>query len=888
MTINHVTPSLDELASEDPVIRILADAVRAGRGKPLDQAVRDVKAAGVPAEKVDEAAEQIRALARLVQTAEEPRAVTEDGLESWYPGSREDDRFWPVLAGRLARDGWSDDALDDLDRSSSKIVAHLADPHGERFDRRGLVLGYVQSGKTTNFTAVAAKAADAGYHLVIVLSGIHDGLRAQTQDRLNEQLRDLNPGFWQLLTDEDDFRAGAFQVEAMLAAHANQKVLAVVKKNAARLRALKKWLKGAHPDTLARTPVLVIDDEADQASINTAKDRDRATRINRLIREVLELLPRSSYVGYTATPFANILIDPTDPQDLYPRHFIVDLPRSAEYVGPETIFGREPLEFDPDGGGAEEGEDMIRPIEDDELGDLKPKGAADRWDFRPHITPSLEVAIQWFLLSTAARRARAIGNKHATMLVHTSQFTVVHSAMRDVIAAFVRRLAERLAHNDGVLLEELEAIWVQETDRVPASDFGLWPVSWDQVRSYLPQVAHDIEVIADNSASDTKLDYPDDGARAVIAVGGNKLSRGLTLEGLSVSFFVRSASAYDTLLQMGRWFGYRHGYADLTRIWLTDEMRGWFHHLATVEQEIRYDIERYERQHVTPLAFAPRIRTHPSLSVTAASKMRDAVRAEMSFSGRRVQTILFNHRDRGWLTNNLEAGRDLVAAARTSSAPVEIRAGVTALRSIPSARILDFLDRYRVHENSKDLQPGLVRRYIEREQAEGRLTHFTVVIFGRPTVDEELGLIELGLDHPLALINRARLNRIGIDYADIKALMSKSDRAVDLEITSADLNEMKADQIAGLRNPAPGGIGDGSGLAALYPVAKNSRPIRSAEKRTRVPLDAVEHVLGLGLVFPTSPTDSGIEYYTADVGAVVEAPAEEDEPQEDDPDAEAA
>ena len=143
----------------------------------------------------------------------------------------------------------------------------------------------------------------------------------------------------------------------------------------------------------------------------------------------------------------------------------------------------------------------------------------------------------------------------------------------------------------------------------------------------------------------------------IIAVGGNTLSRGLTLEGLSVSFFVRTASAYDTLLQMGRWFGYRSGYADLTRIWMTDEMREWFHHLATVEQEIRYDIERYETQHVTPDQFGVRIRTHPE--ARDHRRRQDAatrVRADASYSGRRLQTILFNHRDADWLDRNIEAG----------------------------------------------------------------------------------------------------------------------------------------------------------------------------------------------------------------------------------------
>ena len=211
----------------------------------------------------------------------------------------------------------------------------------------------------------------------------------------------------------------------------------------------------------------------------------------------------------------------------------------------------------------------------------------------------------------------------------------------------------------------MEDLWTTESERVPSADFDLEPVAWDDVVALLPVVAESAEVITDNSRTpkDERLNFDDANPRVIIAVGGNTLSRGLTLEGLAVSFFVRTASAYDTLLQMGRWFGYRSGYADLTRLWLTDEMREWFHHLATVEQEIRFDVERFETAHLTPEQLGVRIRTHPKLAITAAAKMQHARTADASYSGRRLQTILFNHRDRGWLEQNVEAGRHLVVAS---------------------------------------------------------------------------------------------------------------------------------------------------------------------------------------------------------------------------------
>ena len=252
-------------------------------------------------------------------------------------------------------------------------------------------------------------------------------------------------------------------------------------------------------------------------------------------------------------------------------------------------------------------------------------------------------------------------------------------------------------------------------------DFGLEPVAWEDIAPVLPQVAEEVVVITDNSRSLERLHFDDEHPRVIVAVGGNTLSRGLTLEGLSVSFFVRSASAYDTLLQMGRWFGYRAGYADVTRIWITDEMREWFHQLATVEEEIRYDIERYETEHVRPEEVGVRIRTHPKLAITAAAKMRTATRAQASYSGRRIQTILFNHHDSAWLENNLAAARALVETADPGTRRT-VRSGITVTRPVSSDSILEFLDSYLFHENSRDLDGELISQYIRGRLKDGELT----------------------------------------------------------------------------------------------------------------------------------------------------------------------
>lgn len=876
---------LDTLSAENPVIRQLARILRDSRATDLEKAVREICEMGVDPEKVEAAAAQIRELNDQIQNAQVPRAVVAGNIESWYPGPRAEDKNWSALVRILTDEGWDTDMLKALDDSSTKVVAHLPNPAGEGvYQCRGLVLGYVQSGKTTNFTAVIAKAADAGYRFFIVLSGIHDALRQQTQDRLNEQLWEPNPDVWNRLTDEGDFRPTA-NVDALLA-NQQQRVLAIVKKNGPRLRALRRWLFEARPDLLADCPVLIIDDEADQASVNTAKPDRQPTRINGLIRDIVNKIPRTAYVGYTATPFANVLIDPKEYADLFPRDFIVDLPRPVVYLGPEAIFGREQLDFDADDVG-DDGHDFVRSVPDNEIEGLRPKGAAKRHEFEPEVTTSLEAALRYFLLSTAARRVRAKGNRHATALIHTSQHIDVHERTAAVIKAHLRNLDARIAGADAPLLDDLETQWREECERVLADDFALDPVAWADVKAVLPDVAAAAEVITDNSRSLERLSFDDSNPRVIVAVGGNTLSRGLTLEGLSVSFFVRTASAYDTLLQMGRWFGYRNGYADLTRIWMTDEMRGWFHHLATVEQEIRNDVARFETGHETPEQLGVRIRTHPKLAITAAAKMQAARRASASYSGRRIQTILFDHLDRDWLSGNIEAGRALIESCAAAPRRVTSR-GITVIGPIDSDLVIGFLSAYKFHENSRDLDSALISRYILSRREEHELGRFNVAIMDRRTESEYLGEMDLGLGEQTRCINRSRLDVVGgSTYADIKALMSRNDRVIDLDLPPEDIGaQVSYGRLAQLRNPvAQGGLGDGSGLLLLYPVSKDSKPVRGSLK-TRKPLAATEHVLGVGLVFPESRSQTaGVEYVTADVASMrvdVESPDDADEPLEQD------
>ncbi|MEU7865317.1 Z1 domain-containing protein [Dactylosporangium sp. NPDC049140] len=785
-----------------------------------------------------------------IKELDEPRSVVLNNRFTWYTGPRKDDRCWPALENLLRRDGWKDDPLKVLDDASTKVVALLSHPREAVFSVRGLVVGYVQSGKTTNFTSVLAKAADRGYKLFIVLAGIHNGLRRQTQLRLEEQLVKPNPGLWHQLTDPDrDFTPPA-NAASYFSSSNRQYVLCVVKKNPAVLRKFNKWLDSAR-SYLSDCPAIIVDDEADQATVATRT-------INPLIRDVLTRLPKACYVGYTATPFANLLIDPSA-KDLYPEHFVVNLPRPVGYFGPEVIFGRDVQEYE-DPSEVPDGHDMIRDVSPDDVDLVRPaKGEKDT--FVPDIPDSLRTAVRYFCLATAARRARGSGNPHSTMLIHTSVSTGVHQAFKAPLRAVVSDVVAAL--DDPTAVEELRALWKSETMRVPAQELDEEPVEFEALLAHLPAVLKECRVVIDNSTSTDRLDY-EKGRVVAIAVGGNTLSRGLTLEGLCVSYFVRSVSAYDTLLQMGRWFGFRNGYADLPRIWMTEELRDWFRHLASVEAEMRRDIDVYMTEDKTPRDFAVRIRTHPALLVTAAAKMKSAVKAAAAYGGQRVQTRFFHSDDLDWLRGNQQAARRLVRRAVAAGARTEIRTAEDriVLFEVDYDLVLDFLKEYAFHERSQECDATLLANYIGKRADSGdrALRRWNLALIGNPDGPAE-SAFEYAPGVSVRRVNRAKL--VNAQVPDIKTLMSRPDAAADLSVPGGSKKELSEKEIKDLRR----GQMPKTGLLTLYAIDKTSTPPERS-KKLRVPLNAKDHVIGVGLVFPLpAGSDSSVEweYVSADL-----------------------
>ncbi len=798
----------------------------------------------------------------------------------WYFGPRPTDLHWPALKAFLLNDKkWPEADVSGIDDASNEVVSLLEnprDPANPQFSCRGLVVGHVQSGKTANMTAVIAKALDAGYDTVIVLAGLTNKLRYQTQQRLHEDLVKRNPLNWQVLTPNDmdrDFRApphGGFL------SHSDKAQLAVIKKNVSPLGQLREAIEKTLPAVLRSLRILVIDDECDQASVNSARGELDMTAINQRIREILSMLPAVTYVGYTATPFANVLINPyrvdgLELDDLYPRDFITALPLPERYFGTERLFGRIP-EDPGNPRPEEEGLDMIREVPPEDEALLQPRSRKERDAFQPHMTESLKDAILYFLACCAARHARGDGDQHMTMLVHTSTYVTAHERVAALIQGWVDVNRRDLADPRSELGRRIRALWEEETGRLPTDITDAPAVSGDRIFECLPAVLERLEFPIENGASDDRIDYSGD-PRTYIVVGGSILARGLTLEGLMVSYFLRSSNQYDTLLQMGRWFGYRPGYEDLPRIWMPNDLKLKFRALAAVEQEIRDDIEQYRRQDLTPMEIAVRIRAIPGMAITGAAKMRHARRCAVSYWGTHKQTFRFAHRDEELLKRNWDAGAELVSRIETlglrdRQAEAE---GRKLWRKVPRSSIRRFLKAYAIERSHVDLSPDLLIPFIEGDDP--RLEHWNVGIVESargPASETDLGTVGR-----VRTVRRARLKDTG-PIADIKALMSKRDILFDCEDSVTE--EGKWHSLKAARLDAVGQVP----LLLLYPIEKHSEPER--ESRVRVPLDAAHDVLGIGLVFPGSVTEGGnfvsVELNPVSAEELAEIEAEEAEQSE--------
>jgi hypothetical protein len=773
-------------------------------------------------------AEQLASeLMHLFSVSAEKGTALDDlrGHEEWLTNKRATIpwRFWNRYATYLERDfGMAPDVVRNLDEITDMVLQRLEDPEREGpWDRRGMVVGSVQSGKTANYTGLITKAVDAGYKVIIILAGIHSNLRSQTQLRIDEGVLGFDTQKNRKL-DQNNRWIGVGQSGERLHIHSltssaedgdfnkriaetigvmigGDPVVLVVKKNSHVLKNLLKWVLHVAGHDNAKTggkivpkvPLLLIDDEADNASINVKVQRegeeDSVSAINGKIRELLSSFEKATYVGYTATPFANIFVNP-DAQtekhgdDIFPRSFIINVKAPSNYIGPAKVFG---LDGDADAGiPASDGLPILRMVTDHADERAFPPG--HKIDHVPSTLPeSLKTAIRCFVLAAAARRARGQAKKHCSMLVHVTRFVAVQNHVAELVKIELSALQRRIANGDGArtptLLQELEGLW--ESEFVPTStalgeEAGPL-VTWAQVQSELHHAASKIEVLAIHGFAKDALDYKEHEAhgRSVIAVGGNKLSRGLTLEGLTASYFLRTSKMYDTLMQMGRWFGYRPGYLDLCRLYTTHDLTLWYRHIALAEIELRREFDYMVRAGLTPERYGLRVRTHPGgMIITATNKMCHSQRLELSWAGVLVQTTQLPKDARiaanATVTENFLSG--------LPGQPDKEGTGYSCIwRDVPAEAVANYIRETKFPVESTRASGEELSRFILKQASQGELTNWTVALISNSTASANARRQFAG--HEIGLVNRSPANQRADDYALRNAnILNPSDESIDL------------------------------------------------------------------------------------------------------------
>lgn len=647
-----------------------------------------------------------------------------------------DPLFWDRFQKYLYARTWPPSVIGTLDQVTDEILDGCGDPAKQGvWARRGLVMGDVQSGKTATYTALSCKAADAGYRLIVLLTGTLESLRRQTQARLDEGFvgldsapflskeratKPIGAGIIDQSISGAAFtsRIGDFSTRLMTQlnfklASFKDPILFVVKKNKRILQNLEDWLRNynAGPDGKISIPMLLIDDEADNASVNTGASNEDPKAINTRIRALLNLFHRRTYVGFTATPFANIFIDPDTPNemlgdDLFPRDFLYALEAPSNYVGPEALFS------------SQRPHSRILDIKDADPIFPRAHKASLQVDTLPG---SLLASVRGFIISNAIRDLRSEGPTHRSMLVNVSRFTDVQTQVADLLATYLRTLQQDI-RNFAMLpadeamqnpsLTDIRNTWSQE--------FQVSGVPWAAVQAALINASLPITVKAVNQKTGaSSLDYlahKNTGLR-VIAVGGNSLSRGLTLEGLCESYFFRNSQMYDTLLQMGRWFGYRDGYEDLCRIWLTVEAQHWYAHIVEATVELRAELRRMRNLGMTPEDFGLKVRAHPDgLIVTARNKMRTAKTIEkvISVSHEYLET------PRLWTREKVvEANAKAVAALLEQLHRMCTPRGDSAFgsgsiwRGVPKELVVELLRQFDAHPYNLTFQGQDLALYLE-------------------------------------------------------------------------------------------------------------------------------------------------------------------------------
>lgn len=824
-----------------------------------------------------------KALDAVVPVHTEPGPVTiSREFQPWYTREQAANRsfYWTSYERLLRRKGWSDAAVSSLDEAAHAVVERLSDPtRDDPYGARGLVVGYVQSGKTANFTGVTAKAIDAGYRLVIVLGGTLNLLRGQTQRRLDMELIGqenilgaADPNDPDALVgidyqDDEDWPAkfvsfgarpstlGAFDIERLTSRdrdymalergisalefekpdrtrplyepanlHAARARVMVVKKNKSVLEKLVKDLKKIGP-ILGEIPALIIDDESDQASVNTTDPKKwedgkvTRTAINGQISKLLKLLPRAQYVGYTATPFANVFIDPGDEEDLFPRDFLISLPRPTGYMGVQDFHDLDAI----DDGEGEAEKTHVRGIYD---------STGDR----------LQEALDAFVLTGALKLYRADHGvpsgpfRHHTMLVHESVRMAEHAAL----ALRINTMWHNAAYTGPEGHTRLASLFDRDF-HTHAADSLPTPTTYADLKPYVHEARRLINkggtpVIVVNGDSERDYAQPDldfDRTPNVwkILVGGTKLSRGFTVEGLTITYYRRTTQQADTLMQMGRWFGFRPGYRDLVRLYIgreetlgrgrnakTVDLYEAFEAICRDEELFRAELARYaplvdDRPQVTPAQIPPLVAQHlPWVKPSARNKMFNAELVEVRSPGKPIEPAAYPQ-DADMTVRNTERWKPVLAAVSGTSTTCVLRPDETsplprsfqaASTVIPHTQLLSILSSLEWEEGNV-LAPHLT--YLS--QLDGRLAKVDdwLVIAPQRTQRNRIEAAVLG-EGPFSLFRRSRQSG-KLSFGRISGLEHR--------LYAQQLIDQPDSASVGDNGPA---LGATRGVVLLYPVVE--------------------------------------------------------------------
>ncbi|GAA3972604.1 Z1 domain-containing protein [Pedobacter ginsengiterrae] len=682
--------------------------------------------------------------------------------------------------------------VNDLDDFTDKILDKCINPKDSNsWDRRGMVVGHVQSGKTSNYVGLINKATDAGYKVIIVIAGTISSLRRQTQERIdsgyigrnssafinnkgenkiigvgkykvNTDIYSLTSSYYKN-NDEGDFSQSI--ANRLNIPIGKNPVVFVIKKHKSILENLIDWfakdvnakIVDGSPK-LFNVPVLIIDDEADAASVNASKSIEDIKTINRLIRTLLNLFNQNTFIGYTATPYANLFISQEHNdelktiiknkeykigEDLFPRDFIINIKAPTNYFGAAKVFG-----FENADGEEKEPLDIFREIDDFDPPFFRTINKLNKGDLPEYLPNSLEKAIKSFILTCAIRRLRGHGNKHNSMLVHVALLVKWIDRVAYLVNAKTKEFTNAINSDDNSLLQELKVLY--ETDFIPTTenilenldykDIRIKHHSWEDVKKELKKAASKIDVRSvHGTRSTTNLEYHNieeiDYARyenglSVIAVGGSRLSRGITLEGLSVSYYLRTTKMYDSLMQMGRWFGYRPGYVDLCRLYTTEQIFEWFNHITMATEEMRNDFDEMTASHQRPKDFRLKVRNHHGLmTITSLAKLNFSKSIDISFSGTNPQTYQLLKTKKA-IENNYKALNSLISAIGLPGLEnrQETRGKIRYLfyPNQENNSICDFIDAFKIEQPS--IKNATLSEYIKTQSRNLNISQWSICI----------------------------------------------------------------------------------------------------------------------------------------------------------------